>query len=77
MSIHELMAQFEAEELQVQFLHEGDLEAQSTKHGTRIAFYTGVSPLTLMSDDAPIGMVVWLPRKRWQEIAKRIKGGKS
>lgn len=77
MSIHELLAQVPADKLQVQFFHQGDIDAQHTKSGTRISFYTGtITPTQIMNNSGPIGLVVWIPRDEWREIVQRNQRNK-
>ena len=77
-TIHDLLGMVPAESLRVQFLHEGDLQAQNTKHGTRLSFYTGIgSPVSFANDTAPIGVVVWIPRADWKRIVETVNHKKG
>lgn len=78
MTIHELLAMVPAERLQVQFFHEGELEAQATKKGTRVTFYTGALTIAnMLEHTAPEGLVIWIAREDWQRICDETKGRKE
>lgn len=78
MSIHELLAMIPAERLQVQFFHEGDLEAQHTKKGTRVTFYTGaLTVANMLENTAPEGVVIWISREDWKRVCDETKGMKE
>lgn len=68
MTIHELLAKIPADKIRVQFLHEGDLQAQATRHGCRITFYTGeTDPSKILAGTSPVGMVLWIPREHLKQ----------
>lgn len=76
MSIHELLANFDGKDLRVQLMHECMEGADATKKGCRVKFRTDVlTPYHLATDSGPVGILVWIPRDKWEAFQKQQKPG--
>ena len=68
MSIHELLAKFDAKDLLVQYMDEAIAKADAGPRGCKVTFGTdALTPGNLASDSHPVGVLVWIPRDKWKE----------
>lgn len=72
MSIHELLAVIPADEITVQRLDEGDVDASISKRDTRISFYTNqITPTQIMNGTGKVCLMLWIPRDVLSKAAER------
>ncbi|OQW34130.1 MAG: hypothetical protein A4E20_11895 [Nitrospira sp. SG-bin2] len=67
MKMSELILAVGDEHVRFQNLMHGDLNADLTKHGTKLTFYTdAITPADIMNPDGckTIALVLWLPKDR-------------
>lgn len=74
MSIHDLLAKFDAKDLRVQFIHDYIEKAVANRKGCRVTFRTDVvTPGDLLTGTGPVGVLVWIPQDKWKAMQKEGK----
>jgi len=76
MTIHELLAKFDAKDIVIQRLDESTTNITKVGKGTdaRITFATDqLSPKDLVSRPWKIGLVLWISADKWDEVTKSIE----
>lgn len=72
MSIHELLAKFDAKDLRVHYMDQSIAKIDATTRKARVTFETdALSPGSLANDSHPVGILVWIPRDKWKEKTAR------
>lgn len=69
MSIHDLLAKFDAKDLKVQFTTDCLSDIRATRKGSRIVLHTdALTCEAIASGTDPVGVLVWVPRDKWKAM---------
>lgn len=75
MTLSELIAHVGDENIELQWLHQGNADLNIGKRDGNVKFYTGIDKVNSLmhSNSQFFGVVLWLPREKMPESFKGIK----